>query len=216
MMPGREDGCTMKPYRIITIEREFGSGGSPIGESTAKALGVPCYGKEILEMAAREGNTTTEYIAHLEETTTGSLLYSMVAAGKAMLGEGNGLAMSQSLFLLEAKIIQRLAEQGPCVLVGRCAGWVLRERKDVLSVFIHGDDESRMRRITESYGISPQKASPTLRAYDRRRSNFYHATTGMNWKEKAGYHLVLDSGLLGEPLCAAILQHTVGNSKTIG
>lgn len=127
----------MKKFHIITIEREYASGGTQVGKLTGEALGIPVYGREILEMAAREGGTTPDYIEHLEETDTNSLLYSLVAMANTARGQLPQISKTDQLNLLEGQIIGRLAQQGPCVIVGRCAGWVLRERKDVLSVFIH-------------------------------------------------------------------------------
>lgn len=129
----------MKRYCIITIEREYASGGSLVGKLVGQALGIPVYGREILEIAAREGGTTPEYIEHLEETDTNSLLYSLVAMAKTVQGQLPQISKTDQLNLLEARIIQRLAQEGPCVIVGRCAGWVLREQPHVLNVFIHAD-----------------------------------------------------------------------------
>ena len=165
----------MKRYCIITIEREYASGGSLVGKLVGQALGIPVYGREILEIAAREGGTTPEYIEHLEETNTNSLLYSLVA------------------------------QEGPCVIVGRCAGWVLREQPHVLNVFIHADRQERLRRAVEEYGIPQDQAASVLHRFDHRRSNFYHANTGRSWREREGYHMVLDSGLLGVELCSQLL-----------
>ena len=139
----------MKRYCIITIEREYASGGSQVGKLVGQALGIPVYGREILEIAAREGGTTPEYIEHLEETDTNSLLYSLVAMAKTVQGQLPQISKTDQLNLLEARIIQRLAQEGPCVIVGRCAGWVLREQPHVLNVFIHADRQERLRRAVE-------------------------------------------------------------------
>lgn len=195
----------MKGYHIITIEREYASGGSLVGKLTGEALGIPVYGREILELAAREGGTTPDYIEHLEETATNSLLYSLAAMAKTARGQLPQLSQTDQLNLLEEKIIQRLAQQGPCIIVGRCAGWVLRERRDVLRVFIHADRRERLRRAAEEYGILEQEAPAVLHRFDHRRSHFYHANTGKAWREREGYHMVLDSGLLGVDLCAKLL-----------
>ena len=197
----------MKGYRYVTIEREYASGGAQVGRLVGQALGMPVYGREILEMAAQEGGTTPEYMEHLEETDTNSLLYSLVAMAKTTQGQLPQISQTDQLNLLESQIIQRLAQEGPCVLVGRCAGWVLRERQDVLQVFVHADRETRLRRAREEYGVSPDKAPAVLHRYDHRRSNFYHANTGRSWSRREGYHLVLDSGLLGVDQCAALLVH---------
>lgn len=202
----------MKGYHIITIEREYASGGSQVGKLAGEALGIPVYGREILEMAAREGGTTPEYIEHLEETDTNSLLYSLVAMAKTAGGQLPQISQTDQLNLLEGQIIQKLAQQGPCVIVGRCAGWVLRERQDVLSVFIHANRQERLRRAVEEYQIPEEQAAAVLHRFDHRRSNFYHANTGLNWREREGYHMVLDSGLLGVDLCAKLLV-TASQSK---
>lgn len=203
----------MKGYRYVTIEREYASGGAQVGRLVGQALGVPVYGREILEMAAQEGGTTPEYMEHLEETDTNSLLYSLVAMAKTTQGQLPQISQTDQLNLLESQIIQRLAQEGPCVLVGRCAGWVLRERQDVLQVFVHADRETRLRRAREEYGVSPDKAPAVLHRYDHRRSNFYHANTGRSWSRREGYHLVLDSGLLGVELCARIVEGAVRASR---
>ena len=203
----------MKGYRYVTIEREYASGGAQVGQLVGQALGVPVYGREILEMAAQEGGTTPEYMEHLEETDTNSLLYSLVAMAKTTQGQLPQISQTDQLNLLESQIIQRLAQEGPCVLVGRCAGWVLRERQDVLQVFVHADRETRLRRAQEEYGVSPDKAPAVLHRYDYRRSNFYHANTGRSWSRREGYHLVLDSGLLGVELCARIVEGAVQASR---
>ncbi len=203
----------MKGYRYVTIEREYASGGAQVGRLVGQALGMPVYGREILEMAAQEGGTTPEYMEHLEETDTNSLLYSLVAMAKTTQGQLPQISQTDQLNLLESQIIQRLAQEGPCVLVGRCAGWVLRERQDVLQVFVHADRETRLRRAQEEYGVSPDKAPAVLHRYDHRRSNFYHANTGRSWSRREGYHLVLDSGLLGVELCARIVEGAVRASR---
>ena len=203
----------MKGYRYVTLEREYASGGAQVGRLVGQALGMPVYGREILEMAAQEGGTTPEYMEHLEETDTNSLLYSLVAMAKTTQGQLPQISQTDQLNLLESQIIQRLAQEGPCVLVGRCAGWVLRERQDVLQVFVHADRETRLRRAQEEYGVSPDKAPAVLHRYDHRRSNFYHANTGRSWSRREGYHLVLDSGLLGVELCARIVEGAVRASR---
>ena len=203
----------MKGYRYVTIEREYASGGAQVGRLVGQALGMPVYGREILEMAAQEGGTTPEYMEHLEETDTNSLLYSLVAMAKTTQGQLPQISQTDQLNLLESQIIQRLAQEGPCVLVGRCAGWVLRERQDGLQVFVHADRETRLRRAQEEYGVSPDKAPAVLHRYDHRRSNFYHANTGRSWSRREGYHLVLDSGLLGVELCARIVEGAVRASR---
>lgn len=188
-------------YHIITIEREYASGGNEIGEKTAARLGIPCYGQEVLERAAERLHTVPERILHLEETSTRSFLYSIGMAMKVATGEHDGLSEEGALYVAEEQVIQNMALEGPCVIVGRCAGWILRERKDVLRVFIHADRDFRRERAVNNYGIAKKEADSVLKQYDRRRSNFYNANTGMSWEDKKGYHIVLDSSSLGIDAC---------------
>ena len=196
-------------YHIIAIEREYASAGQEIGQRTAKRLGIPCYGREILAMAAKELGQPEHYLEDLEEKSTGSFMYSMYAM--ANLGKGDSISQGRSLpwesrlFLTESKIIQKLT-QTPAVVVGRCAAHSLREREDVLRVFIHADDAFRKKRAVDTYGIPAQKASEALKRADRRRSGYYRANTGKDWKNSQNYHIVLDSGLLGIERCADILE----------
>lgn len=188
-------------YKIIAIEREYASGGNEIGEKAAEKLGIPCYGQEVLNRAAEIMNTSPERLLHLEETTSNSFLYSLGMAVKVATGERDGLSDEGALYVTEEKVIKDMALQGPCVIVGRCAGWILRDRKDVLRVFVHGNRAFRKQRAMESYGIPEGSVENTLKKYDRRRSNFYRANTGMSWDDKKGYHLVLDSSAIGIETC---------------
>lgn len=192
-------------YNIITIEREYASGGTEIGNRLSEVLNIPCYGQEILESVARKRGTTPQQLVHMEETATGSLLYSIAMAARMVSGQSDGLSEENELYLEESRVIHDLANQGPCIIVGRCAGWVLRERRDVLNVFIHADREFRRRRAVEVYKDKPDKIDGYLKRCDRRRDNFYGANTGKRWDDKGGYHLMLDSGRLGIERCVDII-----------
>ncbi|MCI8814495.1 MAG: cytidylate kinase-like family protein [Lachnospiraceae bacterium] len=191
-------------YQIVAIEREYATGGQDIGARVGEMLGIPCYGRDILQMAAQEWNTKAEYIEHLEENFTNSLLYSIGMAARAA-GQGDGLTEEGRLFLTENQIVERLAMEGRCVFVGRCAGWALRERTDVLNVFIYANHEYRMRRAVESYGISEKEAQSVLKRFDKRRSGFYEANTARKWRDRQYYHMMLDSSKLGVEVCAKMI-----------
>lgn len=193
-------------YNYIAIEREYASGGTQIGEKLAKELGIPCYGREILEEVARQNGTTPEQIQDLEESATGSLLYSIAMATKVITGESSGISQENLLYLEEAQTIRRLSQQGGCVFVGRCAGWVLKDRKDVLRVYIHAEPEFRKRRSVEVYHDSSLKVENLLRKFDKRRSNYYNANTGKKWDDRREYHMILDSSRLGIDQCVEILK----------
>ena len=192
-------------YHIIAIEREYASGGNEIGEKTAAKLGIPCYGQEVLERAAEKMHTVPERLLHLEETTSNSFLFSLSMATKVATGQRDGLSEEGALYVTEEQVIRDMAMQGDCVFVGRCAGWILRERKDVLRVFIHAGREFRRERAVESYGIAKENVDNVLKKFDRRRANFYHANTGMSWDDKKGYHLVLDSSAIGIDECVNMI-----------
>lgn len=198
----RRWGNRMK-YHVIAIEREFASGGQEIGNSVAKRLGIPCYGREILKMAADKIGTSLEYLENMEEKATGSVLYSMYMI--ASLGQGGNLSGEKELMLTESEIIRKLT-QTPAVLVGRCAVDALKEREDVLRVFIRSDAAVRKKRAVEVYDIPQGGADAALRRADKRRSGYYKANTGRNWNDFSNYHVILDSGLLGIDRCVDILE----------
>lgn len=192
-------------YSIVTIEREYASGGRDVGKVAAEMLGIPYYGHEILEIAAKRNHTSPEYLQNLEEGVTNSFLYSLIMMNSIQSGTDIGLSDTDKLHLAESEVIADLAKQGPCLIVGRCAGCVLADRKDVLRVFIHADREARKERAVHIYGVDPKKVDNVLKQYDKRRSNYYMANSGKRWDDPDEYHLILDSGKLSIRACAEII-----------
>ena len=192
-------------YNIITIEREYASGGSEIGAILSQKLGISCYGEEILDMVAKRRGTTPAQLIHMEESATNSFLYTIAMAAKVATGQKDGLSEESELYMEEAKVIWELTNERSCIIVGRCASWILKERKDVLTIYIHADIESRKKRAVEEYGNDNTKIDSLLRRCDRRRDNFYSANTGKKWDDKTGYHMILDSGKLGIDKCVDII-----------
>lgn len=190
-------------YHIIAIEREYASGGQEIGRKTAERLGIPCYSNEILEMAAKKLNADIAQLELVEEKAVGSIMHSMYLM--ANLASGAGMSGESKLFLTESDIIRRLT-QTPAVIVGRCAVDSLKDRKDVLRVFIHASDNCREERAASVYHVPKGRAVEVLRKADKRRNNFYKVNTGRNWRDIANYDLILDSGTLGIEKCADILE----------
>lgn len=142
--------------RIITINREFGSGGRTIGKQLAAKLGIPCYDSELLEMIAKQSGFAKEYIAEQGEYASDSNWFLQALSGR----DNQGHSYQDDLWAVQQKIITELAEKESCVIVGRCADYILRDKADCLRVFIHADIQSRSRRITEQYGErsdSPEK-----------------------------------------------------------
>lgn len=194
------------PYRILTLERQYASGGRAVGKAVADALGVPCYNREILEYAAERSGQTPEHLERLEEMANTGLISSLQAAyARLARGERAALPPEGALLIAEAEVIRELADEGPCVLIGRSAGCILRDRTDVLRAFLYADEEARIRRAVDEYGHDENEAPTVLRYFDRRRANFYNANYSLKWEDKAGYHLCLDTGRLGIAACAKVL-----------
>lgn len=188
--------------RIITISRQFGSGGHTIGKGVAEKLGIPCYDQELIEKVSEESGLAKEYIAEQGEYTSHSKHW----ANSFLARSFDGRSIQDDLFVIQRQVILDLAEKGRCVIVGRCSDYILRERDDCLRVFIHADMEKRAERIVELYGetnISPKKR---LTDKDKRRRSYYQFYTDMEWGLAQNYHISLDSGYLGIEKCIEIIS----------
>lgn len=195
--------------KIITIEREYASGGSIIGKKLSEQLQIPVYGNEILELVAERMGTTSSQIEHLEESGNNSFMYSIAMMTQLALGETDGLSKESELYLEEARIIKELADQGSCIIIGRCAGWILRNREDVLTVFVHADMQERKKRAVEEYGCSTEKLEAFLKHQDKKRASFYAVNARRAWDDRHGYEMMLDSGKLGIDMCVKILKAAI-------
>lgn len=192
---------------IITIGRQFCSGGSEIGRKLSERLGIPYYDKNLYEFAAKNRGLSTEYVKEIEETPTGSFLYSMAMfpyvdfGADNMIPSGIAIAADQTSYIIEK------AKEGPCIFVGRCADSVLGDRKDVLNVFIYADMESRLKRAKERYGLSEKEAAKSIQQTDKYRASYYNMNSQKKkWGMKESYHLMLDSGTLGVDTIVDILE----------
>lgn len=183
-------------YNVIAIEREYASGGREIGEKLADKLGIPCYGREILEKAADKIGMSIHELSQLEESMTGSLLFSLNMLANFTAGRGADLTWTQKLALAEADIVRDLS-LNPCVIIGRSAAGLLSDKDRALKVFIHADYDARIKRAVEIYGIDPNQADSELRHKDRHRANYFKTITGLEWKDLNAYHMVLNSGKFG-------------------
>ena len=191
--------------RYITIEREYGSGGTRIANLVAQRLGIGCYGREIMEKVAQRENTSLSQLEQYEENVSGSLLYSMFVMTQSQTGDPDLLSPESKLYVAEGRIIRELAKSGPAVFVGHCASQALEQETGVLRVFIHGSDRDKHRRIVEDYGIAPRDVAATCRSFNRRRANYYHFCTQKRWDDLRNYDVVLDSSTLGLTGCADAL-----------
>ena len=194
--------------RIITIERQYGSGGSIIGKLVADRLAIPCYNRQILEMTAQKCGLPLESLENAEEKVPTSFLYSLLLASNVNKSYEDNLPLSDKVFIMESDIIRNLAKQEESfVLVGRCGNYIL-ENEGCFRVFIYGNKEKRIKRAIEDYGISPEKAETFLRKSDKRRETFYNSNSGRVWHDKEQYELCLNSSELGDELCADIIIDT--------
>lgn len=202
----------MKKYSIITIERQYASGGSEIGRLAAEKLGIKCYGHEILDIAAERIGMSREYLREIEESATSSMLYSMIMAPNASMRTADMVPPADKLFIAETEIINEIADRGEsCIIIGRAAGHVLEEREDCLRVFIYSDKDARVRRAVNEYGISEKEVGSVLKRYDKRRANFYNMNCALGWEDREAYDLMLDSSKLGIDGCIAVILAAAGN-----
>ena len=188
--------------RIITIGREFGSGGRTIGKEVAKKLGIPCYDNEILIRMAEESGFTVDYVKNESEYATPSIW-----TGSGYVTEHTfSLPSNQDqLWAIQHKIITELGEKERCVIVGRCADTILEDTADLLKVFIHADFDKRAKRIVEKYGETEVPTEKRLREKDKRRALYYQFYTDRKWGSIDNYHVILDSGVLGIEKCVEII-----------
>ena len=185
--------------KVITISREFGSGGRTIGRKVAEKLGIPCYDAEIINKIAKESGYAAEYIREEGEYASGGWL-STVFTDRTM-----GLTNQDKLWNIQSRVITELAEKGSCVIVGRCADYILRDKADCLKVFIHACMEKRAERIVKEYGEREETPEQRLKDKDKRRAAYHRFYTNMKWGHAQNYHVCLDSGELGIDRCAEII-----------
>lgn len=185
--------------RIITISREFGSGGRTIGKMVAEKLGIPCYDAEIIQKMADETGFAPDYVKEAGEYSPGSFL--SAAFSNRMFGPTN----EDILWQHQYRVITELAEKGPCVIVGRCADYILEDKADCLKVFIHADLEFRAKRIVEVYGERAKSPEERIKDKDKRRAAYHRFYTNMKWGYAQNYDLTLNSGVLGIDNCVDII-----------
>lgn len=186
--------------RIITISREFGSGGRTIGKKVADELGIPCYDNELLQKIAEESGFSENYIKNTGEYAPGGLLAS------AFSHRGSGPNNADYLWEIQYKLITELAEKGPCVIVGRCADYILRDKANCLRVFVHADMDFRAKRIVDVYGEREESPEQRLKDKDKRRAAYHRFYTDMKWGHAQNYDITLNSGTLGIDTCVRIIK----------
>ena len=191
--------------RIITISREFGSGGRFIGEEVAKELGIAYYDKNIIGQIAEKSGLSPEYIQENAELSPKKGLFAYAFSGRDITGK----SVEDMVYEAQRNIILELAEKEPCVIIGRNADYILQDRDDVLNVFIHGDMPEKIKRITGLYNVKEKEAVKMMADTDKRRRTNYSFYTDQNWGKASNYTLCLNSSQLGYDRCEMIIMECV-------
>lgn len=173
---------------IITIGREYGSGGRIVAQRVAETLGVPFYDKEIIERVAKETGFAENFVRDAESRPAISMIYGLYFSAQ-------NLSPSDQIFIAEANVVRKLADEGPCVIVGRCADFVLRDRPNLLRVFVHAPIEERVRRAHEEYGLEGQNLEHFVHKQDKRRASYYDYFTNTRWGDSHAYDLCVSTSL---------------------
>ena len=191
--------------RIITISREFGSGGRFIGEEVAKKLGIAYYDKDIINQIAEESGLSPDYIQESAELSPKKGILAYALAGRDITGK----SVEDMVYEVQRKVSLELAEKEPCVIIGRNADFILKDRDDVLNVFIHGNMPEKMKRICQLYNVSEQDAVKMMTDTDKRRMTNYNFYTDQRWGKASNYTLCLNSSQLGYDKCEEIIMECV-------
>lgn len=195
--------------RVITIGRQFGSGGSQVGRKLAELMGINCYDKEILIKAAESSGINREVFERADERATSSFLYSLAMSSYSghisPLGVGD-VMMSDKVFTIQSEEIRKLAQQGDSIFIGRCADDILADEKHLVKVFIHAPLEDRIKRISRIMDMDEGNARKLIIKTDKKRASYYNFYTSKTWGDSKNYHISIDSSFLGIDDTAKLLQ----------
>lgn len=181
----------MDKHKIITISRQYGSGGRIVGKLLAERLGIPFYDNEIISLAAEKTGLSKECFVNAEETSTGNLLLSLTTLTPSV--ESFGLPLNEKIFLVQSQVIKEVAEKGSCVIVGRSADYILSETENCINVFLQADLKDRINRAVAQYDLPEKNAEASVIKTDKRRANYYNYFTGLKWGAAENYDLILNT-----------------------
>ena len=193
---------TNKKFKIIAISRQFGSGGRTIGKLLSEQLDIPLYAREIISHVAKESGRAESYTEENGEYGSSDKASGMFINRSCYTSASN----EDTIWNFQTKFITEHAEKEPCIIIGRCADYILRDRPDVLRVFIHADMEERIKRITEVYKINDSDPEKLLHQKDKRRAAYYQFYTDIKWGDTKNFHITLDSSAFGIEKCVEILK----------
>ncbi|MBD9009952.1 MAG: cytidylate kinase-like family protein [Clostridiales bacterium] len=197
---------------VLTFARQFGSGGHEVAKTTAEILGIPFYDKELIAIAAKDSGLSEHLFDGLDEKPTNSFLYSLVMgvqSGASTYCRYGDVTGSDNIFRIQAQVIRQIADKGPCVIVGRCADYILREYENLVSVFVHADMEQRTARIMKRYNLKEKNAEDYINKTDKRRNSFYNFYTNRIWGSVENYNLAIDTAQVGIKNAAEIIADYV-------
>lgn len=191
---------------VITIGREYGSGGRFIGKKLAEALNIPFYDKEIIEKVASEGHFSKEFVEKNDEKPNGII-------NALYISQNYTLPLNQQVFLAQFSVIREMAKKESCVIIGRCADYILADRTDTVNVFVHAPIEKRIERVVKYYGVEEAKAQDTIKKVDKSRAKYYNFFADKEWGKAKGYHLCLDSSIGIDETVNVIKAYVEGFNK---
>lgn len=198
--------------KIITISRQYGSGGREIGKKLAASLNIPFYDNELIARAVKESGFAAAAFENAERKATNSLLYSIAmglnAYGSQELGFTH-LSLDDRIYLVQSDVIRKVAQEGPCVIVGRCADYILKDMPDVVNIFIWADLEFRKKRAMELEHLPKDKVEEEIRRIDKRRANYYNYHANEKWGKAENYHLSLRSDYIGIDNCVECIKNYI-------
>lgn len=203
---------------VITIGRQYGSGGREIGQKLAGRLGIKCYDNELLDRAAKESGICQELFENHDEKPTNSFLYSLVMDTYSMgyaSAALSGMPINHKIFLAQFNAIKKIADEGPCVMVGRCADYALDDYPNRISVFIYGSMDKRIRRIADKYNFTDAKAKDVITKTDKQRASYYNYYTNKRWGDIASYDLCINSSILGIDGTVEILRQFIEEREAL-
>lgn len=194
-------------YKVITIGRQFGSGGHEIAEALSKKLQIPLYDKNLIEMAGDMLDMDEKSLKAIDESVLNKFLASYRIPDGPHASGGQGLTLTDSMFLAQSRIIESLAKKGPCIIVGRCADYVLRNFPGCVNVFICANTGDRLRRVMMRHFLTEKEAKEKIKRMDRRRKNYYETYTNRKWGSIKSHQALLNVSLLGKEQTISIIEH---------
>ena len=191
--------------KIITISRQYGSGGREIGKLVSEKLGIPFYDSQLIKLASEKSGFSEKHFEDPEKNAGNSFHYSIARGMQHQYRTATPWSFEETVFTTQSDVIRQVAAQGPAVFIGRCADYILRKNPDLLKVFIFADYDFRAERAMRVNGIKPEDVKETIKVKDKRRANYYNYHADTKWGEASNYHIALDSSFVGIERAADII-----------